>query len=436
MSRPATFSYDAGELGVHRIEYVSGEARRIMAEVEAAAAAEAEASVAAAEEEPATAVREAPPGDDPEVVVETATDSGVPPPDAAADEDVPSEEAPPGYRGSEASPSGTDLDGETIEAALEVGADASQRPFEFAVTEDESLLQRTLSGTSWARVATMVFVLALGTAAFFAKIPALRWTALTVTLLVLGFFDGGFLSVSHITSGIWAGAGVFLRDIPLLLIGVFTVVTTLVWGRVFCGFLCPFGALQDLLDRFVPRSLKRPLPQAVHDRAVYVKYGILALVVVPAALGSQASLYQYVEPFGTVFFLSPSLLLWAIAGAFIAASVVVPRFYCRYACPLGAALGILSLVSLRRIRRVEQCTLCKVCEQTCPTGAIRGPEITFHECVRCNECEVALIDQVGVCRHDMAEVRSRLVPLRVAGAGGKTLTGGAVAPSDREDARG
>jgi polyferredoxin len=143
-----------------------------------------------------------------------------------------------------------------------------------------------------------------------------------------------------------------------------------------------------------------------------VKYGVLALIVVPAIAGSRVSLYQYFEPFGTVFFLSPSLLLWTIALAFLAASVVIPRFYCRYACPLGAALGLLSFVSPRRIARVEQCTVCRVCEQKCPTGAIRREEIDFPECVRCNICEVQLRDRAGVCRHEMDEIRPRLVQIR------------------------
>ena len=135
--------------------------------------------------------------------------------------------------------------------------------FDFVLTEDETLWARMLADTSWGRVAMMLAVLSLASAAFFLKRRALRWVALSVTLVVLGFVDGGFLSVSHITSGIWAGPGVYLRDLPLLLIVVYTVVTTLVWGRVFCGFLCPFGALQDVIDRVVPRRFKRPLPQGL-----------------------------------------------------------------------------------------------------------------------------------------------------------------------------
>jgi len=290
--------------------------------------------------------------------------------------------------------------------------------FDFVLSDDETLLERTLAETSWSRVATILLVLGLATWAFFAKNTSVRWASLGATFVLLGFVDGGFLSVSHITSGIWAGAGVYLRDLPLLLIIVFTVVTTLIWGRVFCGFLCPFGALQDFIDRVVPRRIQRALPQHVHDRASYAKYGVLALIVLPPLAGSQVSLYQYFEPFGTVFFLSSSLLFWTIAGTFLLASAVVPRFYCRYACPLGAALAIMSLISLRRIGRIEHCDHCKVCEQKCPTGAIRGSDIDFKECVRCNICEIQMIEKRGVCRHDMEEIRPRLVQLQAGSAVG------------------
>jgi ferredoxin len=432
VSRPFTFVYDLNELGVHTVEYVTQEARVVRAEeaaaeeaqaADAAAALDAAAGAAAEEAETAEATEEAVAAGAAAGVGDTAlrrppggvgTDGRDAVDSAAATERA----AEAGVRADSSSAPGTvdDPIGTPDRAAGRPDA-AQDGSLDFTVSEDESLFQRTLAGTSWIRVGIMLLVLALGAAAFFTKIVALRWTALAVTLVVLGFVDGGFLSVSHITSGIWAGMGVYLRDIPLLLIVTFTVVTTLVWGRVFCGFLCPFGALQDFIDRVVPRGLRRPLPQRVHDRAVWAKYGVLAIIVVPALLGSRVSTYEYFEPFGTVFFRSPSVLLWAIAGAFLAASVVVPRFYCRYACPLGAALGMLSFVSPRRIRRVEQCTVCKVCEQKCPTGAIRGPDIDFPECVRCNVCEVQLREKAGVCRHDMDDIRPRLVQLRVGNEG-------------------
>jgi flavoprotein len=83
-------------------------------------------------------------------------------------------------------------------------------------------------------------------------------------------------------------------------------------------------------------------------------------------------------------------------------------------CPLGASLGVVSTISPFRIKRVEQCAHCKVCENKCPTGAIRQDKVDFKECVRCNVCETALIEKAGVCKHDMEQIRPRLVQIKAA----------------------
>lgn len=302
-----------------------------------------------------------------------------------------------------------------VPAANDVSTGAQSIPgldfSSFEDFEDETALSQLLLETRWAPVVRLILLLGLVLYAFFSKSGRVGAVTLGATLVYLGFIDGGFLSVSHITSGIIVGPGVYLRDMAVLVMIAFTVVTTLLWGRVFCGFLCPFGALQDFITRIVPRRFQWAVPQPIHDRAIYLKYGILLLIVGLAALPAQIAVYQYFEPFGTVFYLSTSPLLLSIAGGFLVASAVVPRFYCRYACPLGAALGVASLLSIFRIRRVEQCEPCKVCESACPTGAIRGPEIDFKECVRCNVCETKLLTKAGVCRYDMDDVRSRLVQL-------------------------
>jgi ferredoxin len=277
--------------------------------------------------------------------------------------------------------------------------------------EEETAWSRMLDQTRWARVWTLGLLFGLVLYAFLSKSTTARWVTLGVTLLYLGFVDGGFLSVSHIASGFAVGPGFYLNDLVVLLMVVFTLVTTLLWGRVFCGFLCPFGALQDFLEKVVPRRFQRKMPGPVYERAIYVKYAVLALIVGLAAAPSHVGVYQYFEPFATVFYLGRSPLLWGIAGGILVASAVIPRFYCRYACPLGAALGLASLVSIFRIDRVEQCDHCKVCEFACPTGAISGSDIDFKECVRCNICEVKLQEGAGVCRHTMDEVRSRLIKL-------------------------
>src|SRR5690606_38446919 len=195
--------------------------------------------------------------------------------------------------------------------------------------EGQSVLARTLERTSWPLVGLMALMLSIAGAAFFVKIGWLRWVALAGTLGILGFLEGDFLSVSHITAAIKVGPSVFLEDIPLLLLVGFTVITTLLWGRVFCGYLCPFGALQDFMEHVIPKKLRRKMPHPVHEKGQYIKYGVLGVILVPAVIGSDLQIFQYFEPFGTVFFWSRSTVLWLIAGGILVASAVIPRFYCR-----------------------------------------------------------------------------------------------------------
>lgn len=289
----------------------------------------------------------------------------------------------------------------------------SEEELEQARMAEAGVFQRLLynapwGDTPWGRVFMLLLIFSLVMAAFLRNSARLRWTALSLSLVYLGFIDGGFLSVSHITGALTQGPGIFLSNLPVLMIVVFTLVTTLLWGRIFCSSLCPFGALQDFMTRLLPRRWQWKPPQWIHDRALYIKYAVLALIAGAAVFYSQIGLFQYFEPFGTLFFFSSSVLLWAILLAILAACVIIPRFYCRYLCPLGAALGLLSLASPLRIRRVPQCQVCKVCEHACPTGAIRGPDIDFKECVRCDICERKLDDRAGVCAHDMEKVQARM----------------------------
>ena len=377
IAAPLTFAMDRGrpDLGTFRVDYTS---RAALVRVAEAAQAEAAQLVVEAATPPAEVDPESPPAEESAVAV-------VPPEPVAV---APASPQPSVVPAAEPTPS-TNI----------------------AQVSEEEMFSETL-WMRWSGVGWVLLVIALACLAFFTKSATLRWVSLGTTTIVLGWIDGSFLSISHVTGLVWVGLSAIRSDPALLVLSVFTLVTVLVWGRLFCGFLCPFGALQDIIDRFVPRRIKRELPRGAHRAASKVKYVILVVIMGAAFIGVPVSLYQYVEPFGTVFFWSSNVLLWVIAAATLVASAVVPRFYCRYACPLGALLAVGSLISLRRIRRVEQCEHCHVCEQRCPTRAITGPTIDFAECVRCNICEMQLIQQAGVCRHDMEVIRPRLVQLR------------------------
>lgn len=295
------------------------------------------------------------------------------------------------------------MDGTPMPAEYQLPA-----PDSFAEDVEGGILAKLIANAPWREVFALLIILLLVSTAFFLKNAKVRWIALAATLGYLGFMDGGFVSVSHITNGIKLGPAMFFNDLPLLMIVTFTILTTLFWGRVFCSSLCPFGALQDFITQFVPKKFRVSIPQKVHDAALAIKYGVLLFLIVMALAYSELSLFQYFEPFGTIFYFSQSLTLWFILAVFLAGATVIPRFYCRYACPLGAALGIASVLSPFKIKRVEQCQVCKVCEHSCPTGAIRGAEIDFKECVRCDICEIKLIGKAGVCKHDIDTVKSRV----------------------------
>ncbi len=301
----------------------------------------------------------------------------------------------------------------SLPLALAQGAELPPEFSEFdaddiALATDAGRISYLLRTAPPMQTGALLLLLALVSISFASKNSTLRWATLAATLIYLGWIDGGFLSVSHLTNVVKQGPSMFLTDLPTLIIVAFTLVTTLFWGRVFCSSLCPFGALQDFISRFLPRHFQQQPPRAIHNAAIYIKYGVLAFLLLMALVWADLSLFQYFEPFGTIFYFSQSVWLWIILFAFLAGSVFISRFYCRYACPLGAALGVISLISPFRIKRVRQCIYCKVCEHSCPTGAIHGPKIDFKECVRCDDCESKLIHQAGVCQHPVEDVRSRI----------------------------
>jgi polyferredoxin len=83
-----------------------------------------------------------------------------------------------------------------------------------------------------------------------------------------------------------------------------------------------------------------------------------------------------------------SALMWSLLAALLVATIFVRNLYCRFLCPVGAALGVISSVTtVFSIKRWKECNTCKICEKACEWGAIQGPKIVKSECVRCDDCE-------------------------------------------------
>jgi polyferredoxin len=107
-------------------------------------------------------------------------------------------------------------------------------------------------------------------------------------------------------------------------------------------------------------------------------------------------------------------VLWIMLAVLLVASVFVRNLYCRFLCPLGAALGLLSTLTVFKIKRWSECSQCQLCEKTCEWGAIRKRKIILAECVRCDDCE-RLYDDKARCPHWLLEAKRKARAL-VAGA--------------------
>lgn len=190
----------------------------------------------------------------------------------------------------------------------------------------------------------------------------------------------------------------FLMDPLIFILWSFVAISLLLWGRgVFCGWLCPFGAIQELVNE-VARKLKVKqweFPFPVHERLWAIKY-IILLVLFAISLHSfsMAEHYAEVEPFKTAITLQfqreSGYVFYAVA--LIAISIVNRKFYCRYICPLGAGLAIparLRLFDWLKRHRGSCGTPCQICANECEVQAIHPDgRINANECHYCLDCQV------------------------------------------------
>jgi len=237
---------------------------------------------------------------------------------------------------------------------------------------------------------TGFFSLAL--VSFFRKSVKLKYVTFVAAIGYLGFVKSTLLSVTDIFRVADLSLPIFKYNLAWYLFAVFTMASTVLWGRLYCGRICAFGALTQLMDPIVPRKMRLEVPVRIEKHANLIKYGLLAGVLVYFFATKDVGVYRFVEPFW-MFGLFGTTGMWVGLGVLLVATVFVRNLYCRFLCPVGAMLGILSNLTVFRIKRWAECNTCKICEKTCEWGAIRGPKIIASECVRCDDCERLYMDQ-------------------------------------------
>ena len=230
----------------------------------------------------------------------------------------------------------------------------------------------------------------------------LRRGYLIFTVIFIGWYALGQLSVVNVLTFVHAlfqdfRWELFLTDPVIFILWTFTAASILLWGRgVFCGWLCPFGALQELVNE-AARKLRIPqheLPFAVHERLWAIKY-IVLLVLFGLSLESMMAAEQAaeVEPFKTAITLKFDRQWWFVAYAvfLLAINLFTRKLYCRYVCPLGAALAIPAKFRLFDwLKRRKECgDPCQLCAKECEIQAIHPDgHINANECHYCLDCQM------------------------------------------------
>ncbi|WP_298008753.1 NosR/NirI family protein [uncultured Aquabacterium sp.] len=241
-------------------------------------------------------------------------------------------------------------------------------------------------------------------------VNAFKYSAWVLSIVFVGFGVMAQPSITQVLTWFhsvlfqWTWS-LFLSDPFIFVFWIFIILTVFLFGRgLFCGWMCPFGSLSEALYKIGGKvGLKRwqrHLPRPVHDRLKWLKYAIFfGLLTVSMFSMGLAEMLAEVEPFKTTFLVGIHNRAWPY-GLFVCVllgvSLFIERPYCKYICPLGAALAMPSTFRWFGLRRKQDCNSCKACAVGCGSLAIdEKGRIDHRECLHCLDCMVLYTDQHG-----------------------------------------
>jgi NosR/NirI family transcriptional regulator, nitrous oxide reductase regulator len=210
------------------------------------------------------------------------------------------------------------------------------------------------------------------------------------------------LTLIHSLFGGW-NLSLFLSDPFIFVFWIVIAVTVIVWGRgLFCGWMCPFGSMSEMIYKVARatglKKLQRALPMRWHNRLRKLKYAVFAVLLAVSFFSMPwAEKLAEIEPFKTTFLVGvlnrswPFVLFWTVV---VGASIFVERPFCKYLCPLGASLALPGRLRFLKLRRKPECTTCHACAVGCGSLAIdEKGRIDQMECMLCLDCMVMYYDE-------------------------------------------
>jgi polyferredoxin len=227
-----------------------------------------------------------------------------------------------------------------------------------------------------------IVLVAAGSILFALKKYKFRLVLLGLSLLYFGFYLKGCMCQLGVFANFFIFDTIELHWFVLLVV---PVVSTLLVGRSFCGWVCFFGTIQEYLfearKRVFPFKTRRKLPSWLS----YSKFVVLGLILYFAIVSSRVVFCDY-DPFFYIIYRMFSLdTLGVLTVLLVAGSLFIERPFCRYACPMGAVLMAADAVALNRVRVAEpSCNACRLCTRVCPMNRdlVNGK----GECINCGKC--------------------------------------------------
>lgn len=190
------------------------------------------------------------------------------------------------------------------------------------------------------------------------------------SVLYFGFFREGCIcsigAIQNVTLALFNPE--YSIPVTVILFFVLPLLYTLLFGRTFCAGVCPLGALQDLVA-LKPMSIKLWLEKVLG----VIPFIYLGLAILYAATSTDFIICRY-DPFVGFFRIDATFMMFAIGGIFLLVGVFIARPYCRFLCPYGALLNIVSRFSWKHMTITPaECIQCRLCEDSCPFNAIEKP---------------------------------------------------------------
>ena len=232
----------------------------------------------------------------------------------------------------------------------------------------------------------------------------IRYFVFVISIVYLGIWKGGGISIIDINNILNLNFPSIMDNLYWVSLILLALGLTIFAGRMYCGWFCPFGAVLELLSHIGP---KYSIPPGLDSYLKGVKYIFLLILVLLAInlnrLDLSISLANIIEPFETFWQIHGNLFAWNWLILVVALSFFIPRFFCRYLCPLGALFALITMVaSWLRLTKIkirlpgkEECKGCKIALQACSVNALsynektKEPRIDDSECIKCNECRLS-----------------------------------------------